>query len=119
MLREISRSNKTVLAGRVLFNRRSSFYKASHVILVAVRCPNIYSCVVLPVAVAEEAAQLNLDRDYRTPTRQGKPKKPSKVWIELEPRPKARTSEPFTKEREMLASYRDDRGWEHLLAPAQ
>jgi hypothetical protein len=74
-----------------MFNRRSSFYRASHVILVAVRSPKVYSCVVLPVGVAEEAAQLNLDRDYRTPTREGKPKKPNKVWVELEPRPKART----------------------------
>jgi hypothetical protein len=102
-----------------MFNRRSSFYSASHVILVAVRSPKEYLCVVLPVSVAEEAAQLNLDRDYRTLTRQGKPKKPNKVWLELEPRPKARTSERFTKEREISASYRDDQGWEHVLNSAK
>ncbi len=101
-----------------MFNRRSSFYKASHVILVAVRSPKDYSCVVLPVSVAEEAAQINLDRDYRTPTRDGKPKKPNKVWIELEPRPKARTTERVTKEREILAKYRDDGGWLNLLNSA-
>lgn len=97
-----------------MFNRRSSFYRATHVILVAVRSPKEYSCIVLPVDVAEAAAQMNIDRDYRTLTRGGKPKKPGKVWLELEPRPKARSSERFTKEREILAKYRDDRGWKEL-----
>jgi hypothetical protein len=48
------------------FNRRTSYYKADLVVLVAVRSPREYSCVVLPVAEAERAAQLNLDHDYRT-----------------------------------------------------
>ncbi len=35
-----------------MFNRRSSFYKATYS-LVAVRSPKEYSCIVLPVDVAE------------------------------------------------------------------
>lgn len=38
-----------------MFNRHSSFYKADIVVLVAVRSPKEYSCVVLPVAVAEQS----------------------------------------------------------------
>lgn len=64
-----------------MFNRHSSFYKADIVILVRVKSPKEYSCIVLPVGIAEEAAQINLNRDYRTPRRDGKPKKPNKVWV--------------------------------------
>ena len=99
-----------------MFNRRSSFYKATHVVLVAVRSAREYSCIVLPVDVAEEAAQLNLDREYRTPTLNGAEKVPNKVFIELEPRRNARpqTTERREKERAILASYRDEKGWERL-----
>lgn len=102
-----------------MFNRVSGFYKASHVVLVSVCSPNQYSCIVLPIDVAEAAAQLNLDRDYRSLTRDGKKeKKPNKVWIELEPRPKARaqTIMHCKKERCILNSYRDDKGWNRLLS---
>jgi hypothetical protein len=54
-----------------MFNRAFSFYEADAVILVAVRSPKDYRCVVLPVEAAEEAAQKNLDREYRTLTRKG------------------------------------------------
>jgi hypothetical protein len=100
-----------------MFNRRSSFYKATHVVLVAVRSPKEYSCIVLPVDLAEQAAQLNLDRDYRTLTRNGERKKPNKVWVELEPRPnaQAQTIERCQNERGILASYRDEKGWARLV----
>lgn len=99
-----------------MFNRRSSFYKATHVVLVAVRSPSEYSCIVLPVDMAEEAAQLNLDREFRRPKRNGEMPAPHKVYIELEPRPNAQpqTIERREKERAILASYRDDKGWGHL-----
>jgi hypothetical protein len=99
-----------------MFNRRTSFYSANVIALVAVRSPKEYSCVVLPVDEAERAAQLNLDRDYRTLTRTGQPKKPHKVWVLLEPRPRARTSDTrFDAERIILAAHRDERGWAMLL----
>jgi hypothetical protein len=97
-------------------NRRTSFYKANVVVLVAVRSPKEYFCVILPVAEAERAAQLNLDRDYRTLTRGGQRKKPHKVWILLEPRLRARPSDVrFAEERDFLAPYRDEHGWARLL----
>jgi hypothetical protein len=99
-----------------MFNRRTSFYAANVIALVAVRSPKEYSCVVLPVDEAERAAQLNLDRDYRTLTRAGQPKKPHKVWVLLEPRPRARTGDTrFDEERTILAAHRDERGWAMLL----
>jgi hypothetical protein len=105
--------------GESMFNRRSSFYKATHVVLVAVRSPKEYSCVVLPVEVAEEAAQLNLDCDYRTLTRKGEKKRPNKVWIAPDPRPNARaqTIENRKKERTILAAFRDNEGWQRLVSP--
>lgn len=64
-----------------MFNRKTSFYTAQFVILAAVRTPHEYTCVVLPVKVAENLAQLNLDREFRTTTFKGTPHKPHKVWI--------------------------------------
>ena len=103
-----------------MFNRRSSFYNATHVVLVAVRSPKDYSCIVLPTAAAEAAAQLNIDSYYRLPSPTGRSRLPGKVWVELEPRPRAKpeTIRRFEKERGILANYRDDRGWELLFNPS-
>ena len=56
-----------------MFNRcsTSSFYRAEIVVLVSVKSPREYSCLVLPVETAEKAAQENLDREYRTLTKKG------------------------------------------------
>lgn len=98
-----------------MFNRRNSFYKTNLVALVAVRSPKEYSCVVLPISEAEQVAKLNLDREYRTNTKAGKPKKPHMVWIALEPRPRARASDVrFVEERAFLTRYRDEQGWDRL-----
>jgi hypothetical protein len=68
-----------------MFNHsRSAFYKAQIVVLVSVKSPTEYSCVVLPVREAEKAAQLNLDYAYRTPKKDGSPKKPGMVWVDLD-----------------------------------
>lgn len=101
-----------------MFNRRSSFYKATHVVLVAIRSPKDYCCIVLPVDVAEEAAQVNLDTEYRKENQSGEPMKPGKVFIELDLRPKAKalTIERRAKERAILESYRDEEGWRRLGA---
>ena len=71
---------------RTIFNRRSdSFYHASHVVLVAVRSPAEYRCMVLPVVEAERAAQFNLDGYYRLPrVRDGGARKPGKIWVRLD-----------------------------------
>jgi Holliday junction resolvase len=62
-----------------MFNRHDSFYKADLVVLVAVRTPAEYRCIVLPVENAEQAVQLNIDRGFRKNTREGQPSKPGKV----------------------------------------
>jgi hypothetical protein len=100
-----------------MFNRRNSFYKANLIVLVGVRSAKDYSCVVLPVDEAERAAQLNLNREYRTLTRAGTAKKPHKVWIALESRPRAKATDArFADERAVLASYRDEQGWARLMS---
>jgi hypothetical protein len=95
-----------------MFNKSSSFYVARVVVLVSVKSPTAYSCVVLPVKSAEEAAQINLDREYRTPTKHGNPKKPGPVWVSLDyiPRTDASRTESFEKEKKILDEYRNK--WE-------
>ena len=99
-----------------MFNRRLSFYKAHVVVLVAVRSPREYRCVVLPVEAAEQAAQKNLDREYRIPTRKGGRKKPFKVWVYLEPliRDGRQSSALLAEESKILEKYREKRGWNVL-----
>jgi hypothetical protein len=106
-----------IIAGNEpVFNSKKSFYTANMVVLVAVRSPKVYSCVVLPADVAEQAAQLHLDSGYRKLTRGGQPKKPHTTSIYLEPRPRVRTGEDrWAKERQLLALYRDEMGWARLL----
>ena len=76
-----------------MFNRRKSFYSADIIVLVAVRSPTDYCCVVLKTKDAERAAQLNLDRSYRTRTRSGTEKKPNKVYVTLDPTPREHTAQ--------------------------
>jgi hypothetical protein len=97
-----------------MFNRRSSFYEADYVILVAVRSPHEYCCVVLRVEEAERIAQINIDRGYRTPKRDGTPKKPGKVWVRIDGSPNERKSSPLRdKERRILR--RNKNKWGNLL----
>jgi hypothetical protein len=93
-----------------MFNRRTGHYRADYVVLVAVNTPRDYCCVVLPIDAAERAAQLDLDKSYRTPRKDGQPKKPNKVWIDLVPNPKelSQTTEMCREEREILQLYRDN-----------
>jgi hypothetical protein len=91
-----------------MFNRISPcFYKADVVVLVAVKSPREYSCLVLPVSAAEKAAQINLDHRYRTATLEGARKKPGMVsaWI-----PDARyppTAPLDVEEARILGPYKD------------
>jgi hypothetical protein len=73
-----------------MFNATESFYKAQIVVLVSVKNPSEYRCVILPVIEAEKAAQLNLDHSYRNGKVDGSPKKPGKVWVSLDYIPKSR-----------------------------
>jgi hypothetical protein len=101
-----------------MFNRHEGFYKAEIVILVAVRSPKDYRCVVLPVKVAEQAAQINIDRGFRTLRRDGKPKKAGKVWAYLD-RPRIRPvldeARKVSLEREQKLLAQHTEGWSLLL----
>lgn len=83
---------KVVAGAKPMFNRvTGSFYKADTVALVAVRTPNEYRAVVLPVAEAEAAAQINLDHAFRTLTLKGETRSPdAKAWVYLDKIPNAK-----------------------------
>jgi hypothetical protein len=105
---QLTAGKEQILAGKErIFNRiKSDFYKADYVILVAVRSPKEYSCIVLPVDVAEQAAQLHLAA-FRWSS--------GKTHLTLEPGPRAKESHPcVTKERKLVSCYRDEQGWERL-----
>ena len=55
---------KAISREEPIFNKHSSFYKAEIVVLVSAKSPKEYSCLVLPVEIAEKAAQMNLNRKY-------------------------------------------------------
>jgi hypothetical protein len=95
--------------GEPIFNRKEGFYKANVVICVAVRSPNDYSCVVMPIDKAEKAASLHRDA-FKTA---GWPHGPTHMT--LEPRPRAPESTQVRQERKLLALYRDELGWARLL----
>lgn len=96
------------------FNKRSTkFYKAELVVLVSVKSPSEYQCLVLPVDVAERAVQINLEHGLRTTKRDGSPKKPGKIWVALDhpgkpskPNPKRQAL--IEEEVKLLTPYRDN-----------
>ena len=74
---------------------------------------------MLRVKDAERAAQINIDRGYRTLTRKGEKKKPHKVWIHLEPsgRKHKKVLEDrhlIEKEREILGRGAGEDAWGNL-----
>jgi hypothetical protein len=115
-----------IMANRTypMFNRKAAFYRADIVALVGIKSLTEYCCIVLPIAEAERAAQLNISREYRTPTRQGKSKKPGMVYVYLDVAERPRTiaaerANLFNKERAILALHRDEQGWVKLLESIQ
>jgi hypothetical protein len=96
---------------KTMYNSVESFYRAQVVVLVSVKSASDYRCVVLPVAEAEKAAQLNLDHAYRTLKSDGSKKKPGKVWTYLEYNPKVRDAAriPIQQaERAIITKYLDN-----------
>lgn len=63
-----------------MFNRGSGFYKAEFVVLVSVKSPAQYACVVLRLETAEKLVQMNLDYAFRNLKKDGQPKKAGKMW---------------------------------------
>lgn len=111
-------SNEAIIDRRKLvFNSTSGFYRAQIVVLVSVKSPAEYQCLVLPVDKAEEAAQLNLDRSYRTLNADGSRKRPGPVWIALEyhPIPRDPAKVPSLKaEQDLVRPFRNK--WDILDA---
>lgn len=103
-----------------IFNRSNSgFYKAQIVVLVCVKSPKEYSCLVLPVDVAEQAAQLNLDACFRGLKRDGSPYKAGKMWAAVHYDRKSRDAAKrslYAQERELLKPYLDN--WDPAMAQA-
>lgn len=96
-------NEKTINKESAVFNSKDSFYKADYVAFVAIKSPSNYRIFIMPSKMAEQAAQLNLDRGYRTPKKDGGIKKPGKIWIEIEGTEKERKKDPLrNKEREIL-----------------
>lgn len=104
--------NEAVIAGKEhMFNRKLGFYEAQIVVLVSVKSPKEYECVVLNARDAEKAAQLNLDREYRTSRKDGSPKKPGKVWSALDYIPNTKNparTHSYEEEQRILRT-----GWNH------
>jgi hypothetical protein len=64
-----------------MFNRSLGSFRADVVVLVCVKSPHEYQCIVLPVGKAEEAAQFNLGYAYRTKKKDGSDKKPNVLYM--------------------------------------
>jgi Holliday junction resolvase-like predicted endonuclease len=105
--------NEDIMAAKEpMFNRHSGFYTADIVVLVAVRSPREYCCLVMPVKEAERAADINLNREFRTLKANGAAHKPHKVWIPLGETPRETTSKKpsYEKERQILNHHKDNWG---------
>lgn len=92
---------------RKFFNRSTgNFYKAEYVILVCVKGPAEYQCIVLPVDLAEEAVQRNLERCFRGKKKDGSAYRPGKMWVSLEWPPKeSEKRAEWDKEVELLKPF--------------
>jgi hypothetical protein len=103
--------NEEIMAGKApMFNRHSGFYTADIVVLVAVRSPKDYCCLVMSAEEAERAAQINLDREFRTLKADGTPHKPHKVWIPFDTTPRETHSKKpsYEKERKILNDHKNN-----------
>lgn len=78
-----------------------SFYKADPAAMVAVRTANEYRAVILPVADAEAAAQINLDHALRTLTLNGGTRSPdakASVYLDRIPNVRDATRQPLLED---------------------
>lgn len=97
-----------------MFNRhKDAFYKADFVVFVIVRSLREYRCFVLPIEMAEKAAQLHLDARWRT-----RKWKPHGLRLELVP-PNNTKKDRFDEERKLVTRYEGDEGWKNLIKHAR
>jgi len=101
--------NPLVLSGQEsVFNKHKAFYSADIVVLVSFQTLREYDCVVLPVRVAEQAAQINVDRQFRSPLMKGGKRSPNApIWTDLKYLPNTDLTRraSMQSEQDLLSSY--------------
>lgn len=118
-----SATASSVARATPFFNSKEGHYVADVVVLVAVRSLKDYICIVLPTAVAEKAAQLNLDNYYRLPKGNGDERIPHRVWVHFDycPKPRLGSAEAMANQTKLVkrqqaifAQYRD--AWDSVFS---
>lgn len=108
-----------IVAGHApMFNGRTeAALRADIIVLVGVYSPKEYHAVVMPVATAEEAAQINIGLYYRAAKRDGGVRKENKVYVELKgsPRPRVPVHPEKERERAILMAHLD--AWDLAALP--
>ncbi len=94
-----------------MFNRVKGPLKADCVAMVCVRSPFEYAYLLMPIKIAEEGAQINLDYGFRPNKENGQPHKPAKVTISFYEKKSRieRTRNGLKREQELLKPYLIDR----------
>jgi hypothetical protein len=103
-----------------MFNRVSSSFRADLAVLVCVKSPREYRCIVLPIDRAEEAAQINLDYAYRTRKKDGTAKKPSVVWTSFYVPEKTsdEKKQEIRREQDLIRPFEDKWDFDIAVAPS-
>lgn len=99
---------------RTVFNNKMDFALIADVIvLLAVHSPTSYRAIVMPVSVAEHAAQINLSGYYRMSKPDGGKRQPGKLWTHLDPAEKPKKVDLFKdEERKLLREH--EGAWDTL-----
>lgn len=107
-------TEEIVSGTKSMFNSKDEFaLKADVIILIGVDSPSHYKSVVLPVKIAEKAAQINISGYYRQLKDNGEARKPNKVRTNLEPsRAPKKSNDSKSLEQAVLSSYVDQ--WDTL-----
>jgi hypothetical protein len=90
-----------------IFNQYADgFFQAEIVVLVALKSPKEYRCIVMPLETAEKAFQLQLWY-WTTPTKKGTVKKPARAWAFLDDAAGREANPQLVQEREILRQHED------------
>ena len=105
---------------RYMFNRVDNSFHADVIVLVCVKSPRVYKCIVLPVKTAEDAAEINLNYAYRTKKKDGSDKKPSVVWASfyIPEKTSDEKKEAMKRERDLIEAYEDKWDFDTTVIPS-
>jgi hypothetical protein len=102
-----------------MFNKAVSAFRADVVVLVCVKSPHEYQCIVLPIEKAEEAAQINLNYAYRTKKKDGSGKRPNVVWVaNYLPKTSQEKAEAMQREIDLIRRYMGKWDFDSSLSPS-